>query len=151
MSRYNCAGLKCAAFGVLGAPCSAVCSCEDWPMATARPEVSGGWTGVCCCTEVAISGSGRSYCVVCSVEGAAESAPTVACWTEIVGRESRDVATGSTGGTMVVVLEVTSAQWSPPKSSRINESDIVAEEVDGLGEVARGRLVEGAVDGVNKV
>ena len=52
---------------------------------------------------------------------------------------------------MAAVLEVTSAPWSPPKSSRIKESDTVADELDRLGEVACGRLVEGAVDGVNEV
>ena len=55
------------------------------------------------------------------------------------------MATGSTGGTTAAVLEVTSIPWSPPKRSRINESDRVADELDGLGEVAGGQPVGRAV------
>ena len=61
------------------------------------------------------------------------------------------MATGSTGGTTAAVLEVTSTPWSPLKSSQMRESDTVADELDGLEEVAGGRPVEGAVDGVKEV
>ena len=61
------------------------------------------------------------------------------------------MATGSTGGTTASVLEVTSTPWSPPKSSWMRGSDTVADELDGLEEVAGGRPVEGVVDGVREV
>ena len=151
MSRYSCAVLHGSALVVLGVPYSSTCSCKGWPLATDLFEVSGGWTGICCCIEVAISDSGRSCCVVWSGGGSAESAPPFVNLVDIVGGGSWGVAMGSTGCTTAAVLEVTSTPWSLLKSSRMIGSETVADELVGLEEVAGGWLVEGAVDGVKGV